>query len=179
VIGLTPNILKLHTWLEEKMKRLTIWMTSLCFSVLLVGGITPTPGNAGTMDLITQLVDALGITGKQAEGGVGALFNNAKENLSTEDFNKASDAVPGVDKYMAEAPSTGSDGGAGGLLKSSGLSSLGGSASKIGGMAGLADSFSKLGMNTETMAKFIPIVTDFMESEAGSGVAGLLKGLWQ
>ena len=161
------------------MKRLTIWMLTLCFSVFLVGGIASVPGNAGTMDLITQLVDALGITEKQAEGGVGALFSNAKENLSTEDFKKASDAVPGVDKYMAEAPSTDSGSSAGGLLKSSGLSSLGGSASKIGGMAGLTDSFSKLGMNSETMTKFIPIVTDFMESKAGSSVAGLLKGLWQ
>ena len=80
------------------MKRFQIWMVTLCFSVLLVGGIAPAPVNAGTMDLISKLVDALGITEKQAEGGVGALFNNAKENLSTEDFNKAAEAVPGVDK---------------------------------------------------------------------------------
>ncbi|MCF8128007.1 MAG: DUF2780 domain-containing protein [Deltaproteobacteria bacterium] len=159
------------------MKRFQIWMATLCFLVFFLGGIAPSPSNAGTMDLITKLVDTLGITQKQAEGGVGALFNNAKENLSTEDFSKASDAVPGVDKYMEEAPATDS-GSTGGLLKS-GLSSLGGSGSKIGGMAGLADSFSKLGMNSETMTKFVPIVTDFMESNAGSNVAGLLKGLWQ
>jgi len=161
------------------MKRFRIWTITLCFSVLLVGGITPVLGNAGTMDLISKLVDALGITENQAEGGVGALFNNAKENLSTEDFNKASDAVPGVDEYMAKAPSTDSGSGASGLLKSSGLSSLGGSASKIGGMAGLADSFSKLGMNTETMTQFIPVVVDFVKSDAGSSVAGLLTNLWQ
>jgi len=160
------------------MKRFQIWIVALCLSLFFLGGIEPAPANAGTMDLISKLVDALGITEKQAEGGVGALFNNAKENLSAEDYNKAADAVPGVDKYMAEAPSTDSESGAGGLLKS-GLSSLGGSGSKLGGMAGLADSFSKLGMNTETMTKFIPIVTDFMESSAGSNVAGLLKGLWQ
>ncbi|MCD6294554.1 MAG: DUF2780 domain-containing protein [Deltaproteobacteria bacterium] len=160
------------------MKRFQIWMVALCFSVLLVGGIAPAPVNAGTMDLISTLVDALEITEKQAEGGVGALFNNAKENLSTEDFNKAAEAVPGVDKYMAEVPSADSGGSTTGLI-SSGLSSLGGSASKIGGMAGMAGTFSKLGMSTETMTKFVPIVTDFMESEAGAGVAGLLKGLWQ
>jgi len=159
------------------MKRFKIWMAG-CIMLLMAGGIAPSAGNAGTMDLISKLVDALGITEKQAEGGLGALFNNAKENLSTEDFNKAADAVPGVDKYMAEAPSTDSGGSAGGLLKSSGLSSLGGSASKIGGMAGLTDTFSKLGMNSETMTKFVPIVVDFMESKAGSSVAGLLKGLW-
>ena len=161
------------------MKRLQTWAATLCFSILIVGGFQTLSGYAGTMDLISTLVDALGITEKQAEGGAGALFKNAKENLSTEDFSKVSDAVPKVDDYMAQAPSTDSGSGAGGLLKSSGLSSLGGSAGKIGGMAGLADSFSKLGMNTETMTKFIPTVVKFMDSEAGSSVAGLLKGLWQ
>ena len=161
------------------MKRFQIWITTLCFSILIVGGFQIRPGYAGTMDLISTLVDALGITEKQAEGGAGALFKNAKENLSTEDFNKVSDAVPNVDDYMAKAPSTDSESGAGGLLKSSGLSSLGGSAAKIGNMAGLADAFSKLGMDSGTMTKFIPVVVKFMDSEAGSGVAGLLKGLWQ
>ena len=161
------------------MKQFRIGMVTLCISVLLAGGIAPAPGNAGTMDLISKLVDTLGITKNQAEGGVGALFNNAKENLNAEDFNKVAEAVPGVDKYMAEAPSADSGGSAGGLLKSSGLSSLGGTASKISSVAGLSDAFSKLGMNTETMAKFIPIVTDFMESEAGTGVAELLKGMWR
>jgi hypothetical protein len=160
------------------MKRIRLSMLMLLVSLLLLGGIAPGGANAGTMDLISTLVSKLGITETQAEGGVGALFNNAKENLSTEDFNKAAEAVPGVDKYMAEAPSTDSGGGTGGLLKS-GLSSLGGSASKIGGMAGLTDAFSKLGMNSETMTKFVPIVVDYMDSEAGSSVAGLLKGLWQ
>lgn len=37
------------------MKRFQIWMVTLCFSVLLLGGIAPTPVNAGTMDLITKL----------------------------------------------------------------------------------------------------------------------------
>ncbi len=160
------------------MKRRNTCMIAICFSALLTVGILPSSGHGGTMDLIAQLVSALGITEKQAEGGVGALFNNAKENLSAEDFNKAAEAVPGVDKYMAEAPSSDSDEGAGGLLKG-GLSSLGGGASKIGNLAGLTDSFSNLGMNTETMTKFIPIVVDFMESNAGSGVADLLKGLWR
>lgn len=161
------------------MKRFHFLKTTFFLAVFLSAGTALFPVQADTMDLISKLVDALGITQKQAEGGVGALFNNAKENLSTEDFNKAAEAVPDVDKYMAEAPSTDSNEGVGGLLKSSGLSSLGGTASKIGSMAGLSDAFSKLGMNSETMAKFIPIVVDFMDSNAGSSVAGLLKGLWQ
>ncbi len=164
------------------MKPFLILKTAFFSAVFLLATIFVVPAQADTMGLISQLVSSLGITEKQAEGGVGALFNNAKENLSTENFNKAAEAVPGVDKYMAEAPAVNSNEGVGGLLKSSGLSSLGGSggtASKIGSMAGLTDAFSKLGMNTETMTKFIPIVTDFMESNAGSGVANLLKGLWQ
>ena len=161
------------------MKRFRIWTATFCLSLLIMGGFQVRPGYTGTMDLISTLVDALGITEKQAVGGSGALFKNAKENLSAEDFSKVSAAVPDVDEYMDKAPSTDSGSGVGGLLKSSGLSSLGGSAEKVGNMAGLANSFSKLGMNSETMAKFIPVVVKFMDSKAGSGVAGLLKGLWQ
>ncbi len=159
------------------MKQLKTWAAALCFSILMVGGFQIHSGHAGTMDLISTLVDTLGVTEKQAEGGAGALFKNAKENLSTEDFTKVSDAVPKVDEYMALAPSTNS--GSTASLAGSGLSSLGGSAGKIGNMAGLTSSFSKLGMDSGTMTKFIPTVVNFMDSEAGSGVAGLLKGLWQ
>ncbi len=160
------------------MKTIKIWIAMLCFSILMAGGFQNRLALADTMDLISTLVNTLGITEKQAEGGTGALLKNAKENLSQKDFDKVSDAVPKVNDYIAQAPSTDSGNAAGGLL-SSGLSSLGGSAGKIGGMAGLADSFSKLGMNTETMTQFIPVVLKFMDSEAGSSVAGLLRGLWQ
>ena len=160
------------------MKRIHIRAALFCLSVFLMAGLGTSVGHAGTMDLISTLVDKLGITEKQAEGGTGALFQNAKDNLSAEDFKKVSDAVPGMDGYLAAAPKAEQKSGIEGTLGST-LSSLGGGAAKAGGMLDLKSAFSKLGMDSSTLGKFVPEVLDFVQSEGGQSVVGLLKGLWQ
>ena len=160
------------------MKRIHIRAALFCLSVFLMAGLGTSVGHAGTMDLISTLVNKLGITEKQAEGGTGALFQNAKDNLSAEDFKKVSDAVPGMDGYLAAAPKVEPKSGIEGALGST-LSSLGGGAAKAGGMLDLKSAFSKLGMDSSTLGKFVPEVLDFVQSEGGQSVVGLLKGLWQ
>ena len=160
------------------MKRIHIRAALFCLSVFLMAGLGTSVGHAGTMDLISTLVNKLGITEKQAEGGTGALFQNAKDNLSAEDFKKVSDAVPGMDGYLAAAPKAEQKSGIEGTLGST-LSSLGGGAAKAGGMLDLKSAFSKLGMDSGTLGKFVPEVLDFVQSEGGQSVVGLLKGLWQ
>jgi len=160
------------------MKRFPVWIGTLCLFVLMVCGLQPITGHAGTMDLINTLVDTLGITKDQAKGGSGALFQNAKDNLSVDDFQKVSDAVPDMDEYLAAAPDAKTKSGLGGTLGSS-LSSLGGGAAKAGSMLDLTSVFSKLGMDSGTLGKFVPVVLDFVQSKGGESVAGLLKGLWK
>jgi len=159
------------------MKRFSVWIGTLSLFVLMVCGSQPITGHAGTMDLITTLVDTLGITKDQAKGGSGALFQNAKDNLSADDFQKVSDAVPDMDGYLSAAPAVEKKSGLGGSLGSS-LSSLGGGAAKAGSMLDLTSAFSKLGMDSGTLGKFVPVVLDFVQSKGGESVAGLLKGLW-
>ncbi|HDZ91645.1 MAG TPA: hypothetical protein ENH37_13365, partial [Deltaproteobacteria bacterium] len=84
------------------MKRFSICIAA--FSLFTVWGLHIPATHAGTMDLITTLVSSLGITKDQAMGGTGALFQNAEENLIGQDFQKVSDAVPGMDRYLAAAP---------------------------------------------------------------------------
>ena len=160
------------------MKRFSVWIGTLSLFVLMMCGFQPITGHAGTMDLITTLVDTLGITKDQAKGGSGALFQNAKDNLSADDFQKVSDAVPGMDEYLAAAPDVKSKSGLAGSLGSS-LSSLGGSAAKAGSMLDLTSAFSKLGMDSGTLGKFVPVVLEAVQSKGGESVAGLLKGLWK
>ena len=160
------------------MKRFPVWIGIFCLFVLMVCGFQPITSNGGTMDLITTLVDTLGITKEQAKGGSGALFQNAKDNLSADDFQKVSDAVPDMDEYLTAAPDVKTKSGLGGTLGSS-LSSLGGGAAKAGSMLDLTSAFSKLGMNSSTLGKFIPVVLNFVQSKGGASVAGLLKGLWK
>lgn len=156
------------------MKRfhITIGMVGLLF--ILVGTLNINVGHAGSMELASMLVDNLGVTETQATGGAGALFQNAKDNLSTDDFKKVAEAVPGMDKYLAAAPSKSDSAGALGKL-----SSLGGDTGKLGSLAGLAGSFDKLGMDSSMISKFTPVVLDYVQSKGGDSVAGLLKGLWK
>lgn len=151
------------------MKRFQICVSVFSLLILISGVV-----HAGTMDLVSMLVDKLGVTEQQAKGGTGALFKNAKDNLSADDFQKVADVVPGMDNYLTAAPATSK---AGGLLGS--LSSLGGSGAKVGSVASLTDSFSKLGMDSSMVSKFIPVVLQFVQSKGGDSVTGLLKGLWQ
>ena len=161
------------------MKRNRIGVALFCLAVFLMAGFGTTVGHAGTMDLISTLTNTLGITQKQAEGGTGALFQNAKDNLSPEDFKKVSDAVPDINQYLAAAPPKAeSKSGLEGALGST-LSSLGGGAAKAGSLLDLQSAFSKLGMDSSTLGKFVPVVLDFVQSEGGQNVVGLLKGLWQ
>jgi len=160
------------------MKRFRMLVGTFCLFVLMVFGFQPITGHAGTMDLITTLVDTLGITKDQAKGGSGALFQNAKDNLSVDDFQKVSDAVPDMDEYLAAAPAAETKSGLGGALGSS-LSSLGGDAAKAGSMLDLTSAFLKLGMDSGTLGKFVPVVLDFVQSKGGESLVGLLKGLWK
>jgi hypothetical protein len=128
--------------------------------------LTQTSPKTASPELVGQLTKALSITPAQASGGAGALFGLAKNKLSPADFTKVASAVPGIDGLIKSAPAASSSKGL------PGLSSLGG----LGGLASAAGSFQKLGLPPEMVAQFVPVLTKFVESKAGSGVASLLAG---
>jgi hypothetical protein len=117
-------------------------------------------------ELVGQLTKALAITPAQASGGAGALFDLAKSRLSPGDFSKVADSVPGIGGLIKSAPASSVAKSIGGL---SGPGSL-------GGLASVAGSFQKLGLSPEMVGKFVPVLTQFVESKGGSGVASLLAG---
>jgi hypothetical protein len=124
-------------------------------------------------ELIGMLTSKTGVTTKQAEGGTGAILGYAKGKMKTEDFAKVAKAVPDTDALIKAAPAAEKGGTADAL--SGAASAVGGS---VGGAAGaaaaLAPQFQKLGLNTETLGKFIPIVTDYVSKKGGSSVGSLL-----
>jgi hypothetical protein len=131
--------------------------------------------HAGGMDLVGLLTKNLGVTDQQAEGGAGAIFNAASRQMSSDDFSKVSDALPEVKSLMQAAPAT--DSGSGTL---GGLSSmLGNKGGSLSSLAGLTDTFSKLGLSSDMVGKFIPIVLEYAQSKGGDGIAGLLKAVLQ
>ncbi|MBW9269063.1 MAG: DUF2780 domain-containing protein [Candidatus Thiodiazotropha sp. (ex. Lucinisca nassula)] len=127
------------------------------------------------MELVQQLVSGAGVSQQQAEGGAGLLFGLVKDQLSSGDFSRVTNAVPGIESLIDAAPSEDS-GGLGGLL--------GGVASAIGGdqlgnMASLASGFSKLDLDAGMIGKFVPIVLSFLQSQGGDGLSDLVAKVLQ
>jgi hypothetical protein len=117
---------------------------------------------AQTSDLIGMLVNEMGITNEQAEGGAGSLFNFAQEGMSESDFGDLSDAVPGMDDLLGAVPSLG------------GKSSLmGKAASAVTGMPAVVKAFDKLGLSESQVAIMTPLLVNYVEKKGGAKLAKL------
>ncbi len=138
--------------------------------LLLTMGIFSLPGQAfaDTSKLIGSLVDLLGVTEPQAEGGAGAVFREAKNNMSSSDFSQLLSALPGIDSLIEAAPQ-----GSGLAGKASSL--LGGSAGSASGLSALTDSFAKLGLSPDMVNKYVDVIMKFAQSEGGQQTMALLK----
>jgi hypothetical protein len=126
------------------------------------------PVFADTSKLIGQLVDQLGVSQSQAEGGAGAVFKEAKNNMSTGDYSQLLGAVPGIDSLVKSAPE-------GGGLAGKASSLFGSSSQSMKGTAALTDSFSKLGLSPDMVGKYTDVILDFVQSEAGQQTMTLVK----
>jgi hypothetical protein len=146
-----------------KMRIAFITCLLACFAVAL-------DVQAQSPELVGQLTKQLSVTPDQATGGAGALFNLAKSRLSAGDFSKVAGAVPGMDGLLKAAPKA----------ESGGSSALGSLGSKLpggaGGLASVAGSFQSLGLSPDMAAKFVPVMTKFLESKGGSSVGSLFAG---
>ena len=125
------------------------------------------------MELIGRLVQDLGVSEDQAAGGAGLLLSMARDKLSSGEFARISEYVPGVEGMLSAAPG---EGGGGDLLGAVGglVSSFGGGAANLGALTSLAGGFGKLGLDAGMVAKFVPILLDFVRERGGDDVAGLL-----
>ena len=145
------------------------WILTL---LLLMWGLGPLTSSAQDSSLVNLLVQQLGITKTQAQGGAGALFNSAKEKLTPQEFGQVADTVPEMESLLEAAPKKSE--GLGGML-GKGSSLLGGdSKQNLEGGMGLASSFSNLGLSPETMNQFVPVILDYVESKGGATVKNLL-----
>ncbi|MXS84146.1 DUF2780 domain-containing protein [Nitrosomonas oligotropha] len=119
------------------------------------------------------LMQQLGVTQPQAEGGSGALFQLAKSKMSTGDFTALGNSVPNMQGLLAAAPvanAVGSGSMTGNLTSMAG--NLGGA---DGNLVGLASSFQQLGLAPDMVQKFIPIVMQYVQGNGGGAVAGALQ----
>jgi len=163
-------------------KRKLLKISFISVLIMLVSACSSMPGLSGgggdsssTMGLISQLTNKLGVSDDQAMGGAGALFGLAKKALSSSDFAKVSESIPGMDSLLAAAPKA-----SGVAEKLGGLGAMmGGDAEKATGLASVAGSFSKLGLSPEMAGNFVPEILDYAKSSGGEDVMNILKAAWQ
>ena len=132
--------------------------------LLMIVGIQKTYAEGD--ELINKLTSELNITPEQAMGGAGALFNYAKEGLSSEEFEKVSDAVPNMDGYLDAIPDLG------GGKSSTGL--LGKATEALVGMPAVTKAFDKLGLSPDMVGMFTPILVNYVDDKGGEAVGKLL-----
>jgi len=126
--------------------------------------------NEAESDLIKQLVNQLGVDSRQAAGGVGAIFASAQQRMSPEAFLQLSGLVPDIDNYLEAVPSSGTK-----FQLGADRNGMYGFRDNISGMSALASSFKELGMGTEMIERFLPVVFQYMYDHHGVEAMGLLQ----
>ena len=118
--------------------------------------------------LVQTLAKQLNISDEQAAGGAGAIFNYAQGALPKDDYGKVANAVPEAAELVKKAPPADTASSVAG----SALGKAGGSAA---GLAGLGSSFEKLGLKSDMVGKFTPIVVDYVDKKGGAEVGGIMR----
>lgn len=121
-------------------------------------------------DLVKRLTKELGVTKKQAQGGLVALLRAGEQNMARRDYEQFVADIPGADKLLKSAapPSTLSS-------LAGGLGSLFGGRSSAGRWAGLAASFTELGVDIDTAKKFGPVVIDYVRHHGGENLVQQMR----
>lgn len=130
---------------------------------------------AAELELVSLLTDKLGVTEQQAQGGAGAIFGLAKERMSNDEFAQLQETVPGVGTLLQSAPDP--DTSSAGVANVTSL--LGNTGGSLGALGSLAGSFSQLGMGTDRITQFTPVIFDYVKQKGGQEVMTLLKNAIQ
>lgn len=124
------------------------------------------------MELVDQLVEQLGISPDQAQGGIGALLGLAREKLGADSFSRLTEAVPELAGLEESAPQEPSGPTLGGLA-----ASFGGGLGKLGQIGRLGQMFSSLDLNSDMVGRFLPIVLSYVQSKGGDTAKQLLASI--
>lgn len=116
------------------------------------------------MNLIERLMEDLGVTRQQAEGGAGLLLGFAQKNLARDRFVEVADSIPAISDIIGKAPR-----GEIALVRPwrAVLSRWFGG---LGGLYVLVEAFRDLGLDKLQIAKFVEVLLDFFREKGGSEI---------
>lgn len=125
-----------------------------------------------TNGLVDMLTGALDVNADQASGGMGAIFNYVKNNVSTEQFSQLAKSLPGVDGLVSQMPDVSklSPGeGLGGLLdKASEYSD------SLKSINDVKKQFEALGLKPEMISGFVSTAQSYLDTEQGQQAKQIL-----
>ena len=139
------------------------WLDSLKSMIGMGEETQETSPSAGAM--VGQLLENLDVNQQQAEGGLGAIFNYAKSNMSSEKFSQIADTLPGLGDLLNAAPDVSNvagEGGLGGLLdKASEYNE------SVKAINDVKKQFEALGLDTDMIMKFVKQAQAYLDTEEG------------
>ncbi len=121
--------------------------------------------------LAELLMQRTGVTGAQAQGGAGALFQIAKNKMQADSFAQLEQSVPGIPGMLGAVPALPQQGGLMG-----GLSSIAGtSGGAAGDLLAVASAFQQQGMSPAMVQQFIPVVIDYVKAHGSDALVNSLS----
>ena len=141
------------------------------------------------MEQLLQQANAAGLDSQQSKDVLGGVLSLLKNNLSSEDFGKIQQAIPETESLVEETETksrAGNESGGANALLSSAMGMLGGggvgaSSSASGGASGgmqnapqLLTFLSGLGIDQKQITKFMPMIAQFLQKNAGVDTASTL-----
>lgn len=127
-----------------------------------------------TEGLVAMLTSALDINTDQASGGMGAILNYVKNNISTEQFSQLVNSLPGAEGLLSKMPdisklSSDSSEGLGSLLdKASEYSD------SIKSINDIKKQFEALGLKPEMISNFVSSAQSYLDTEQGQEAKKML-----
>ena len=134
------------------------------------------------MSLVETLIEQLGVSNEQAEGGAGLLLQLAKEKLGAGDFSQLNDLIPDdIESLITKAPAAAGGDASGGLMGMVGAAAealgVGDAAGKLGDLSALTGGFEQLGLDAGMLTKFVDAVMEFLKSKGGDQIVAILQSL--
>ena len=172
-------LLTISTLSSSAIAQETSWFESLKNLVGL--GDTPeqsvaskTPAKQGTDGLVDMLTSSLNVNADQAAGGMGAIFNYVKDNVSTEQFSQLANSIPGVEGLVSQMPdisklNSGASDGLGGLLEQASQYS-----DSLKSINNVKKQFEALGLKPEMISNFIATAQSYLDTEQGQQAKKIL-----
>lgn len=109
------------------------------------------------------------------------MFNLAKDKSGSGDFQQLTDAIPGIQDLLGATPKSEAASVSGGLMGALGSvassfgGGLGGKMEGLGDLAKLAGGFSQLGLSSDMVGKFVPVVLSFVQNQGGDAMRSMLE----